>query len=228
MIPWEQPERPASRTETALRAELSNIGVQAAVDAIQNLHADLGSATRLFSSPAVYVTLSAATVIVAASLVPELEVAIDGPDKTYENAINQALKVLDGHQWQNEGASGAKEQLKRFIETAEQAKSLTISESSQKQSIPGLISLSLSLSPLSFPFSLGLQTHSVVAEQTQTAQAQRQEGQPQGRSPPDLSTFAETLGDIDFSDPLWDLSWSGLYESFDAPSHHNNNFTWRF
>ena len=133
MIPWEQPERPASRTETALRTELSRIGVQAAVDAIQNLHADLGSATRLFSSPAVYVTLSAATVIVAASLVPELEVAIDGPDKTYENAINQALKVLDGHQWQNEGASGAKEQLKRFIETAEQAKSLTISESSQKQ-----------------------------------------------------------------------------------------------
>ena len=152
-MPWEQPERPASRTETALRMELSRIGVQAAVDAIQNLHTNLSSSTRLFSSPAVYVTLSAATVIVAASLVPELEVAIDGSNKAYENATNQALKVLDEHQWQNEGASGAKEQLKRFIETAEQAKSLAISESSQTLSNSILDVLSLSVFFFLFLFS---------------------------------------------------------------------------
>ena len=112
-----------SRTDTAIRTELSRMGVQAALDAIDVFHSNLRSASRIFSSPAVYVTLSAATVIVAASLVPELDTAMKGPDKVYENAIEKALEILNEHQWQNEGASTARDQLEGFIDTAKNAKS---------------------------------------------------------------------------------------------------------
>jgi hypothetical protein len=120
-MPWESGTVP-SRTETALRIELSKICVQAAVSAIEILHSNIRSETRIFSSNAVYVTLSAATVIVAASLVPELDDIIEEPDKLHEIAIKKALEILSEVRWQNEAASGAKGQLERFIGSAKQAK----------------------------------------------------------------------------------------------------------
>jgi hypothetical protein len=68
---------PASRIENTLRIEVSKIPVQAAVSAVDVLHENLHSASRMMSSNAVFVTLSAATVIVAASLVSDLNVSLD-------------------------------------------------------------------------------------------------------------------------------------------------------
>jgi hypothetical protein len=68
----------------------------------------------------VFMVLSAATVIIAASLVPDFEVAIE-PESSYGNAIMQAFQVLEGHQWQIEGAQGARRLLETFMDTVKQA-----------------------------------------------------------------------------------------------------------
>jgi hypothetical protein len=94
--------------------------VQAAVSAIETLHANLRSASRILSSNAVFVTLSAATVIIAASLVSELDVSLDVGD-FYNNVVTKALQVLESHRWQVEGAPEAKEQLERFLKTVKEA-----------------------------------------------------------------------------------------------------------
>ena len=111
-----------SRTETALRTEVSIICVEAAVSAIHMLHANLCSASRIFNPNAIFVTLSAATVIVAASLVSELDVSLEGSGGPYADVIIKALKVLDEHRWQVEGAPAARAQLEKFLETVTQAK----------------------------------------------------------------------------------------------------------
>jgi hypothetical protein len=72
------------------------------------------------SSSVVFMTLSAATVIIAASLVPEFEVTIEAESR-YGNTITKAFQILEGHQWQIEGARGAREQLENFMDTVKQA-----------------------------------------------------------------------------------------------------------
>ncbi len=116
------PSLPLSRTETILHTELSTTCVEAAVSAIFMLYANLNSASRIFSSNAVFVTLSAATVIVAASLIPKLDVSLGDSCGPYADVITKAFKVLDEHQWQVEGAPEAKDQLEKFLETVNQAK----------------------------------------------------------------------------------------------------------
>ena len=116
------PDQPTSRTGIALWTEVSTICVQAAVSAITMLHRNLRSASRIFSSNAVFVTLSAATVIAAASLLPELDVSIDGDCGPYADVIVQALEVLEEHQWQVEGAPEAKSQLQNFLRTVNEAR----------------------------------------------------------------------------------------------------------
>jgi hypothetical protein len=70
----------------------------------------------------VVVTLSASTVIVAASLVPELDVNMEDSNSPYAEAIETALQVLHEHRWQVEGAMEARFQLEKFLETVDQAK----------------------------------------------------------------------------------------------------------
>lgn len=116
------PTHTPSRSEARLRAEVSTICVHAAVSAIDMLHANLRSATRIISSNATFVTLSAATVLVAASLLPELEVNVDDGNGPYAKAISNAFEVLDEHRWQIQGAPKAMEQLEKFIETVDKGK----------------------------------------------------------------------------------------------------------
>lgn len=115
------PGPPASHAEITLRSEVATMSIQAAVSAVDMLHANLRSTSRILSSNAMFVTLSAATVIVAASLVLELDISL-GDGGPYENAIAKALQVLDEHRWQIEGAPAAKHQLEKFVEAVKQAK----------------------------------------------------------------------------------------------------------
>ncbi|KAM0251441.1 hypothetical protein ACHAQJ_008192 [Trichoderma viride] len=174
VMPWDSGPTP-SQTETALRTELSRICVRAAVSAIEILHSNMCSSSQIFSSHAAFVTLSAAIVIVAASLVPELDVLIEGPDELFENTIAKAFEILNEVRW-NEGVSGAKGQLERFIGMAKQAKT----RGSGARSRP-----------------------------------------PDAQSQEDIlqmpSDMPDTIGGIDFSDPLWDFSWGGPYSFLNMP-----------
>jgi hypothetical protein len=118
-LPSSDSQVPNSETQTplisSLRTELSNICVRAAISVISTFHTNLKSQYRLLGSSAVFVTLSAATVIIAASLVKEL--GVDLEEEENEEAITQAFGILDGHMWHVEGAHGAKELLGRFLES---------------------------------------------------------------------------------------------------------------
>lgn len=130
------PQPSASRTETALRAEVSALCIQTAVSAIEMLHENLCSASRILSSNAAFVTLSAATVIIAASLVPELQVSLEQEEEEerreggdggggrcfYGDAVAKAILVLEEHRWQFEGAAAARGQLEKFLATIIRAK----------------------------------------------------------------------------------------------------------
>jgi len=115
------PDSQASNSETqtplvsSLRKELSNICIRAAISVISTFHTNLKSPYRLLGSSAVFVTLSAATVIIAASLVKELGVDLEGEGNI--EVITQAFAILDGHMWHVEGARGAKELLQSFLKT---------------------------------------------------------------------------------------------------------------
>jgi hypothetical protein len=74
------------------------------------------------SSTVVFLVISAATVIIAASLVPDIGVDIQAGDDYYCPMIAKAFQVLEGHQWQIDGARGAKRQLENFLETVKTAK----------------------------------------------------------------------------------------------------------
>ncbi|KID82385.1 Transcription factor, fungi [Metarhizium guizhouense ARSEF 977] len=113
---------PPSRAEATLGIEVSTICVQAALWAIDLLHENLQSCCRIFSSTAVYVTLSAATVIIASTLVPELGVSLEDGAGPHAQAVANAFQVLDEHRWQIEGAPRASGQLGRFLETVNKEK----------------------------------------------------------------------------------------------------------
>ena len=74
------------------------------------------------SSTVVFLVISAATVIIAASLVPEVGAEIEFGGDYYCSMIAKAFQVLEGHQWQIDGARGAKKQLENFQETVKRAK----------------------------------------------------------------------------------------------------------
>jgi metal-responsive CopG/Arc/MetJ family transcriptional regulator len=116
------PIQPASSAETTLRRAVSALSIQSAVLAINILHTNLHSAYRILSSNAVFMTLSAATVIIAASLVPELDVTLETGGSSHSEVISKALQVLEEHQWQIEGSRGARRQLENFAEAAKKAK----------------------------------------------------------------------------------------------------------
>lgn len=111
-----------SRVEIGLRNEVSSICVQAALSAINMLFDNLNSSSRILSSLAVFLTISAATVIVAASLVPALDVDIEQSSSPHGVALANALQVLEQHRWQLEGAPGVMDQLEKLMETASQAR----------------------------------------------------------------------------------------------------------
>ncbi|KAI8632439.1 putative transcriptional regulatory protein [Xylariaceae sp. FL1651] len=103
--------------ESTLRTEVSNICVHAAISTIDALHTNLRFNSRMISSIAVFMTLSAATIVIAASLVPELAVNLEDSTGPYTDAVAKAFQVLDGHMWQIEGAPRAKDLLEKFLET---------------------------------------------------------------------------------------------------------------
>jgi hypothetical protein len=119
LMPASQPANSGTRNalETTLQTEVSKLCVQAAVSAITTLHTNLQSPSRVFSSIAVLMTLSAATVIIAGSLVSELGVNLEAGIGPYKDALAKAFQVLDGHMWQIEGAQSAKELIEKFLET---------------------------------------------------------------------------------------------------------------
>lgn len=121
------------------------------------LHGNLHSSWRMLSSNAAFVTLSAATVILAASLVPELDVSLEGGGGggrgSHGDVISKAILVLEEHRWQFEGAAAAKEQLEKFSNTIDKAKRL---RSAARRSPSWLLS---SLSNFCFTVVLRLYLH---------------------------------------------------------------------
>ena len=71
------------------------------------------------SSLALATAFSAATVLVAASLVPDLEESFDLPGVR----VSQALNVMSNHRWQVDGSAKAKQQLEHFMNTIEEVRS---------------------------------------------------------------------------------------------------------
>lgn len=107
-----------NRTEILLGMEVSTICIRAAVEVIDMLSANITSPSRVPSCVALFVTLSAATVLVAASLVPGLGVSLD--EKLHEERLARAIVILDTY-CLAEFALNAKNQLLGFIETARNA-----------------------------------------------------------------------------------------------------------
>ncbi|KAI0547699.1 putative transcriptional regulatory protein [Xylaria curta] len=116
-----------SSLHSTIRTEISKICVQAATSAIATLHTNLLFKSRIFSCNAMFITLAASTVIIAASLVPELGISLDdiGP---HNNALAQAFKVLDEHMWRIEGGKKVKIRLERFLEIVRRENQRRISE----------------------------------------------------------------------------------------------------
>lgn len=122
---------PPSTTDR-LRIETCHICVQAAIDTINLLDLNLHAPIRMMSCIALFTVFSAASVLVAASLVPELEQRYELPGQW----LSRALRVLSSHRWQIDGAPSAQEQLKQFMETVKEIKArrgTTTSESNLVQ-----------------------------------------------------------------------------------------------
>ncbi|KAK9420155.1 putative Zn(2)-C6 fungal-type domain-containing protein [Seiridium unicorne] len=129
---------PPKRMERAVREEVSAVCIQGAISVINILHMNLHSQSQIMGSIALFVTLLAATVIVAASLVPGLEVSLDDGGSPYRETVTKALVVLEEHRSQVEGMPGAKEQLEKFIETANLARSQRASVNQPSSSVPNV------------------------------------------------------------------------------------------
>ncbi|RYC60288.1 hypothetical protein CHU98_g5905 [Xylaria longipes] len=123
-----------------IRTEIAKICVQAAMSAISILHTNLRLKSRIFSCLVVFMTLSAATVVIAASLISELGVSLDdvGPNNT---VLAQAFEVLDEHMWQVEGGKSVKVRVERFLETVrrENKRRISVDESGQASNIDSMI-----------------------------------------------------------------------------------------
>jgi hypothetical protein len=89
------------------------------MDAIDVLENNLYSPRRVIGCIAVFTAFSAATVLVAASLIPDLEQRYSLPGIR----VSRALHVLMSYRWQVDGVSSAKEQLEQFMSIVEEVKS---------------------------------------------------------------------------------------------------------
>jgi hypothetical protein len=110
---------PPLRTTDRLRNEICDICVHAAMDTIDVLATNLSSPIRIMSSLAIATAFSAATVLVAASLVPDLKERFGLPG----GRISLALHIMDSHRWRVDGSASAKLQLEHFVATSEDVKS---------------------------------------------------------------------------------------------------------
>ncbi|KAI0427793.1 putative transcriptional regulatory protein [Xylaria sp. FL1042] len=131
--------QPPSSLHSTIRTEITKICVQAAISAISTLHTNLRFKRRIFSCNAVFMTLTATTVLIAASLVSGLDVNLDdvGPN---EAALAQAFKVLDEHMWQIEGGKRLRERLARFLEIVRRKNKRQLSDDNgQDSNIDSLI-----------------------------------------------------------------------------------------
>lgn len=227
-LPASDPQPSASRTETALRAEVSALCLHTAVSAIEMLHDNLCSASRILSSNAAFVTLSAATVIIAASLVPELEVSLEREEQDrreggdggggpcfYGDVVAKAILVLEEHRWQFEGAAAARGQLEKFLATIIRAKRMRkAGESFTSEHRDGI--LLLGLLPVNTLGDGRTDWHLVPTDGAAGSRGQGGDLDAVQKSPEHLSSPPEFMPEFDFSDPLWSFQWGGPAPMFDA------------
>ncbi|KAL5625776.1 hypothetical protein FOBRF1_000119 [Fusarium oxysporum] len=113
---------PQSQIEVALRNEIAFVCVQSALSALNILHTNLQSPSKIISANALFVTLSAATVLIAASVVPAISCNLDDPLSAHAVGIVQAFGILDSHEPLVEGAAETKDKLQQFLQTAKNAR----------------------------------------------------------------------------------------------------------
>ncbi|EMT72783.1 hypothetical protein FOC4_g10004265 [Fusarium odoratissimum] len=111
-----------SQIEAALRNEIAFVCVQSALSALNILHTNLQSPSKIISANALFVTLSAATVLIAASVVPAISCNLDDPLSAHAVGIVQAFGILDSHEPLVEGAAETKDKLQQFLQTAKNAR----------------------------------------------------------------------------------------------------------
>jgi hypothetical protein len=105
----------------------SQLCLGAARSAIGILHTNLASGSRLLSCIAMHVSLSAAAVIIACSVIDELQVSIDhGEDET---ALKMVFAILEAHANSMQGTTRASEQLRKFMNMVEKWKTRQPSQS---------------------------------------------------------------------------------------------------
>ncbi|KAF4452143.1 hypothetical protein F53441_4981 [Fusarium austroafricanum] len=110
-----------SQIETTLRNEIALVCVQSALSALSILHANLQSSSKIISANALFVTLSAATVLIASSVVPAIGGSLEDPSSAHALGITQAFEILDAHESRVEGATETRNKLQQFLQTAKSA-----------------------------------------------------------------------------------------------------------
>jgi FtsZ-binding cell division protein ZapB len=95
--------------------------MQSVFSALDILHANLLSSSKIISSNALFVTLSAATVLIASSVVPGLSGNLDDLFSPHATAVTKAFEILEAHEWRVEGAIETKTKLQEFLETVRKA-----------------------------------------------------------------------------------------------------------
>ncbi|KAI7762817.1 hypothetical protein LZL87_008258 [Fusarium oxysporum] len=118
----QNPIPPQSQIEAALRNEIALACVQSALSALNILHTNLQSSSKIIRANALFVTLSAATVLIAASVVPSISCNLDDPLSIHAVGIVQAFVILDSHEALVEGAAETKHKLQQFLQTAKNAR----------------------------------------------------------------------------------------------------------
>lgn len=172
------------RTTDRLRMETCHICVQAAIDTIDLLDENLRAPLRVMSCIALFTAFSAATVLIAASLIPELEDRYELPG----NRITQVMNVLTSHRWQIDGVASAIEHIEQYMKTVDDIKArrvaprgLSISGSNGPEPIPNKAQAPSDTSGIHDESTLGMQ--------------------------------GDAFFDFDLSDPLWDLDWNVTADS---------------
>ncbi|CVL11162.1 related to transcription activator protein acu-15 [Fusarium proliferatum] len=114
----QDPSTPPSRLEHAVRKETWRICIQSAVTSLDILHTNLQSSSKVISIHAMFVTLSATTVLIASSALPRDPA---DPPPSHADSITKAFEILDAHQWRAEGVSETRTKLCKFLQTVENA-----------------------------------------------------------------------------------------------------------
>lgn len=224
---------------------MSALCLQTAVAAIEMLHGNLCSASRNLSSNAAFVTLSAATVIVAASLVPELEVSLEQEEEEaeaeggegvgregggsggggggrcfYGDVVARAILVLEEHRWQFEGAAAARGQLEKFLATIIRAKRMRMTAGEYVVFRGRQGGCTRPAAPVYceyLSFNDHTDWHQVPTDAVAGSRGQGVDLDVSQTSPDHLSSPPGSMGEFDFSDPLWSFQWGGPAPMFDAP-----------